>query len=515
MSRLSRSLSVALGLALLGGSRVHADDLHRYSFTIAGPGGRDGPHDHAREVVPARPDFSLWVDGKIARPHRFDFVFTVERTDGDRVEIHENGDRRIRGWVAARDVVPLDQAESFFSARIQADGRGAFPYLMRAVVRYHLKQTDAALADLNEAIRIDPRCTAALDRRAWIAMKQERRDPALADVERAIRIDPADPDLFFTRASYHKTFDKEKPELAIADLDREIQLDPSDPNAFLLRAISNRKRHRSRECLADINQAMALGGHDPDVFLNSILLLVDAGEYRKAREAMAARLGEHPDHDLAYQCKILKAIMDANRLMFPFAMHELRQAIALDPSKDEAYLFRSALRQEMGFPPWKVRQDLDAAIRTNPGHPQAYVIRSLFHEDRGDFGAALADLEAATRLAPEDAGLHERLAWLLATCPDAKVRNGPRAVASATRACELSGWKKADHLAVLAAAESEAGDFRAAVAYQENAIGLLEKNDFKGAEYRRSLGRYKAGKPIHRLSLLEEWGIRTAAQAAR
>lgn len=503
----------ALSWILLAGSRAAADDLARASFTFFDTSKLEGPDDHSREVVPARPDFTFWDGRKFIRPPRADAIFIVEREEGERVVIRERTDRRVRGWAAARDLVPLSRAESFFSARIQADERLAFPYLIRSVVRDHLGQTDRALADLDQAVRIDPSCAAALERRGWILGEKGGRELAEADVQRAILLEPRDPRHLFTRASLHQRFDKVKPELAIADLDQAIRLDPSDPDLYMMRALGELTRDQYREGLGDVKRAMELGGQDPKIFLTGILVMIQMREYRAAREAMARQLRDHPDDDLAYQCRILEAMIDIDHWMFPFAMLELRRAIALDPGKEDAYILRSVLRGELGFPPWKVRQDLDAAIRANPRSVQARLSRSAFWYIRGDYAATLADLDAAVRLAPNDAGIHGRRALLLATCPDAKVRNGREAVASATRACELSAWKVARHVAALAAAQAEAGNFRAAVATQEKAIGLLKKEDFHEFEYRRSLDRYKAGKPNHRLGLLEEWGIRTARQA--
>jgi hypothetical protein len=83
-------------------------------------------------------------------------------------------------------------------------------------------------------------------------------------------------------------------------------------------------------------------------------------------------------------------------------------------------------------------------------------------------------------------------AWLWATCTDAKLRDAPKAIESARRACELaSGPRKASFLDTLAAAYAEAGDFADAVKIQAEANNL-----FAGDEQR------KRGRP--RLILYQE-----------
>jgi hypothetical protein len=56
------------------------------------------------------------------------------------------------------------------------------------------------------------------------------------------------------------------------------------------------------------------------------------------------------------------------------------------------------------------------------------------------------------------------LAWVLATCPDARVRNGAEAVGLAQRACRQAGPREPNYLATLAVAYAEAGDFDRALA---------------------------------------------------
>ena len=68
-------------------------------------------------------------------------------------------------------------------------------------------------------------------------------------------------------------------------------------------------------------------------------------------------------------------------------------------------------------------------------------------------GATVSELQ------PNDAPALRRAAWVLATSPDATIRNGGEALAFAVRAVELSGGKDARMLDTLAAAYAEKGQF--------------------------------------------------------
>ena len=88
----------------------------------------------------------------------------------------------------------------------------------------------------------------------------------------------------------------------------------------------------------------------------------------------------------------------------------------------------------------------------------------------GDYPRALALYDQLARTYPDLVEAHSRSAWLRATCPDAQHRDGQLAVASATRACELTNWKDPGEWEVLAAAFAEAGDFASAVKWQQKVM---------------------------------------------
>ena len=101
--------------------------------------------------------------------------------------------------------------------------------------------------------------------------------------------------------------------------------------------------------------------------------------------------------------------------------------------------------------------------------------------------------KTAVRLAPGWADPCNSLAWLLATCPDPSIRNGPRAVEIGRRALELSPEAgKAGCLDTLAAALAENGEFAEAIELQLEAISLMDDFD-RRLRYEQRLALYEDG----------------------
>ncbi|MGA3284483.1 MAG: hypothetical protein ABSD57_08500 [Verrucomicrobiota bacterium] len=108
-------------------------------------------------------------------------------------------------------------------------------------------------------------------------------------------------------------------------------------------------------------------------------------------------------------------------------------------------------------------------------------------------------LNEVLRLNPDSVDAMNNLAWLLATCPDANVRDGTRAVQLAEHACELTGYKKTMYVGTLAAAYAEAGRFAEAMATAQKACALASQSGEQDLlqKNRELLELYRAHKPYH------------------
>lgn len=180
------------------------------------------------------------------------------------------------------------------------------------------------------------------------------------------------------------------------------------------------------------------------------------------------------------------------------ARRELDQAIRMAPKLWPAYSNRALVFMEQKQ--WDLAlQDLNTAIRIHPFHAGTVANRAAMYRLRGNYDLELVNLENALKLRPNRgvrANILSSRAWLRATCPDPRYRNGAQAIADAKRACELSRWRVAGYLDDLAAAHAESGDFAAAVRFQEQGLQLAaEEPPGRMRRMRARLALYQRGRP--------------------
>ncbi len=140
--------------------------------------------------------------------------------------------------------------------------------------------------------------------------------------------------------------------------------------------------------------------------------------------------------------------------------------------------------------------DFNQALEFNFGAVWVRFDRGQLFAEMGLYQPAIEDLHMAATSSPENAVYANALAWLLATCPDAKIHDGKEAVSFALKAVSID--RNAQSLDTLAAAQARKGDFKQAVETQQAALDLLRKNKAlleTIKEFTTRLSLYTAAKP--------------------
>jgi Flp pilus assembly protein TadD len=154
---------------------------------------------------------------------------------------------------------------------------------------------------------------------------------------------------------------------------------------------------------------------------------------------------------------------------FDRAVDYYTDQIREQPARAYLYYRRACVRGAKGEHTRAIA-DLDEPVRLDPKNAVVVNNRGTEFHATKSYGTALADFNESVRLNPNGAAALHLRAKLWANCPDARYRDGPGAVKSATKACELSQWKSAPLIANLAAAYAEVGDFPKAVELCERAV---------------------------------------------
>jgi len=450
LAKISAVLLVATAAAgSFGGSLVHAGELiarePRNEKPTQAPASLIGKKVVTKYGAPVR------VGNQVGAPDRTFRVYTVQEVDGDRMRLVSES---VNGWIASTEVVLLDQAIDFYSQEIRSKPNNAAAFRQRGLVWKFKEETDKALADFTEAIRLDPKDALRYADRGAIFLERKEYDKAIADDTEAIRIDPQFVSAFSNRGlawSNKKEYDK-----AIADYTEAIRIDPKSAWAYSSRGFAWSNKQAYDKAIADYTEAIRI---DP-----------------KSAWAYGSR-----------------GFAWTNKEAYDNAIADYTEAIRINPNDFNAYANRGytwARKKEYD----KAIADDTEAIRINPKDRNAYGNRGAARLNKREYDKAIADFTKAIRIEPELPGAYGGRALIWATCPDEKLRDGKKAVESATKACELTKWNNARYLDALGAACAEASDFESAVKWQTKANALYaDPGDKSRGEARLKL--YQEKKP--------------------
>ncbi len=139
------------------------------------------------------------------------------------------------------------------------------------------------------------------------------------------------------------------------------------------------------------------------------------------------------------------------------------------------------------------------AVQIKPLFAEAHYNLARAFVRRGRVDEAISQYQMALQIDPANMEAQNNLAWLLATGPQASLRNGDKAVELARQASAATGGNNPVMLRTLAAAFAEAGRFSEAVETAQRALGLAggQSNAKLAGKLQFELKLYQAGNPFH------------------
>jgi tetratricopeptide (TPR) repeat protein len=137
------------------------------------------------------------------------------------------------------------------------------------------------------------------------------------------------------------------------------------------------------------------------------------------------------------------------------------------------------------------------ALKMNPRSADACASLGTAFFKKGDYKQTIEFWQQALALNPAKSDLQNNLAHLLATAPDASLRDGPKAIALATEANRLSGGGKPEILQTLAAAYAQAGSYKEAAETARRALelALTQNQGALAAILKREITLYETNAP--------------------
>jgi lipoprotein NlpI len=187
----------------------------------------------------------------------------------------------------------------------------AIAYSIRASVYLYSKgDTDGAIADENDAIRLDPKREVAYANRGLAYLKKGNYDLAIADCNQAISINPKLATAYDYRGSAYSKMGNY--DVAIADYNQAISINPKLFAPYGNRASAYSKKGNYDLAVADYNQAISIEPKNSGLYFGRGRVNLYAGSLDKSQADLNQANVLAPKH--AYAALWLDIVSQRNKL---------------------------------------------------------------------------------------------------------------------------------------------------------------------------------------------------------
>jgi tetratricopeptide (TPR) repeat protein len=383
-------------------------------------------------------------------------------------------------------------------------------------------QLDEAEKHLNNAMRIIPTAK-ALSNLGKVYIKQGKTNEAISCFTSLLRQNETSADGHYYLAlslGMQKKYDE-----AIKHLARTLEIEPNYPDARNKMALALMATGRLDEAVASFNKLLQKNKNSEEIHYNLAVALGKQNKFDEAIQHLARVLVIDPNYpdarnkmalalvtigrlDEAVSCynALLEHQKDSAEIHYRLAVvlgmqnkydeaiKHLARVLELDPNYPDAHNKIGTLLASTGRLDEAI-EHFSEALRTDTDKTKQYSNLARAYQQLGKYEEAIQSWTKAAELKPNDIGIINNLAWLMATVNNTSIENAKKATEFAEHACELTGYKDPSLLDTLAAAYAASGGFEEAATTAQKAIDIAKTKgqDAMAGRIQKRLELYRAG----------------------
>jgi eukaryotic-like serine/threonine-protein kinase len=257
---------------------------------------------------------------------------------------------------------------------------------------------NAAIAELNEALRKNPRHYWSLIQRGICHLERGELVEAAADFSQCTGIWPEFAWGYFNRGCVlDRTGNKAA---AVVDFTASLDRDPTLVPALVNRGLARLELQENALALADFDQALALGAGDASVSAGRGMALERQGRHREADAAFADCFAHAVVLPAATQARLAWAYGFAISARDPDkARGAFERALRHDPGNSQALYGRAMLAMSVGKNAEAIRS-FDRALESDPGCIEARRYRAIALARQGEWARATLEINRCLEREP-------------------------------------------------------------------------------------------------------------------
>ena len=394
------------------------------------------------------------------------------------------------------------------------------------VIRMEQGKLDEAASQFKMVLALRPDDEKAHNNLGTVLIRKGDVDEAIAQFRKGLDIQPIDPKARVSLGAL--LFQKGEVGGAIAEYRKALALQPNFPEALNDLGNALLQQGKAGEAMAQFRKALDFQPDFPNARYNLGNVLLQQRAFAEAAVEYRKAVALQPDFAEAHNnlgCALMQQGANGE------AIAEFRKALALQPAYSQARenLGCAFLRQgdfagalacfekngvlpadpaqkwhDLGADFFKQGQLTEAiaccrqAVSINPRFADAWAGLGLAFFQNGQIKEAGESWQKALEINPAQPQIQNNLASIFATASDASLRDGPKAVALAEQANQLTGGGNPIILCTLAAAYAETGRYQEAAATARKALSQAQaqKDDKLAGTLQEQIKLYEQGRPM-------------------